>query len=322
MKISTKSKITVGITCFNAISTIERAVTSAISQDWPNLEVVIVDDFSTDGSWDVIKSLVKKNHLIKALRHSSNRGAAESRNSLLKNSTGDFIAFFDDDDESECNRVLKQYLSLVGYEKSNGVDNVISFASGVRLYPNGYEFKMPAIGSKDEVPHGPMVADYLLCNTRHRGFFYGAGTPTCAMMARRSTLLSVGGFDKNLRRVEDIDICIRLALNESYFVGCPEILFKQYSTVSNYKSAKNNFKSELFMINKYKNYLVNKNLYRYSLDWFYIRYLHFDKKHLLFVLNLIKFVIHNPIRGGLHMFRSLPSRWVHESRIKRIHLDK
>ena len=47
---NTQPLITVGITCFNAEDTIARAVTSAFKQNWPNLEIVIVDDCSSDSS--------------------------------------------------------------------------------------------------------------------------------------------------------------------------------------------------------------------------------------------------------------------------------
>ena len=47
--------ITIGITCFNAENTIENALESAFSQDWPNLEVIVVDDNSTDKSFEILK---------------------------------------------------------------------------------------------------------------------------------------------------------------------------------------------------------------------------------------------------------------------------
>ncbi|MCH8285216.1 glycosyltransferase family 2 protein, partial [candidate division KSB1 bacterium] len=60
--------ITVGITCFNAEDTIERAVRSALNQRWPNLEVVVVDDRSTDGSFDVVEKLARDDTNLKIVR--------------------------------------------------------------------------------------------------------------------------------------------------------------------------------------------------------------------------------------------------------------
>ena len=47
--------ITIGITCFNASDTIERALKSAFSQDWENYEVIVIDDCSTDGTRELIQ---------------------------------------------------------------------------------------------------------------------------------------------------------------------------------------------------------------------------------------------------------------------------
>ena len=47
--------ITIGITCYNAEKTIRRAVDSALSQDWPNYEVIVVDDGSTDNSLKILR---------------------------------------------------------------------------------------------------------------------------------------------------------------------------------------------------------------------------------------------------------------------------
>ena len=49
--------ISIGITCFNAESTIERAIKSALAQDWPKVEIIVVDDCSTDRSWEELARL-------------------------------------------------------------------------------------------------------------------------------------------------------------------------------------------------------------------------------------------------------------------------
>ena len=46
--------ITIGVTCFDAASTIRRVVLSAVLQDWPNTEIIVVDDCSTDNSWQIL----------------------------------------------------------------------------------------------------------------------------------------------------------------------------------------------------------------------------------------------------------------------------
>jgi glycosyltransferase involved in cell wall biosynthesis len=310
------AKITIGITCFNAIDTIERAINSALNQDWPNYEILIVDDFSVDGSWEIIQKIKSLNTGITAIQHSKNLGASAARNSIIQNANGDYIVFFDDDDESFNFRIRVQCEALISYQSSCGIELVACFASGVRKYPNGYELKMPAIASQGKSLVGSIVADYLLCNIRRLDLFYGSGTPTCAMMASKATFKKLEGFDPTLRRVEDIDFNVRLALCGGHFIGCDRNLFTQYATYGDYKSPINNFKAELQMLHKHSIYLRSQNNYEYACDWFYIRFLHFSGKNLKFFLKLIVFLSKYPIQGGKHVMLSLPSRLVHERRIR------
>src|ERR1043165_5680489 len=225
-------RITIGLTCFNAEQTIGRALMSALSQDWPDFEVVVVDDASSDASWKIVEECSVRDSRVKQIRHAVNLGPASARKTILDSATGSIVAFFDDDDEIFPERVRLQYETLREYEKASGTDLVACYASGMSRYPNGYELKMPAIGSQPEVPKGETVTDYLLFNARKEGVFYGSGTPTCALMARLSTFRAVKGFDGTLRRVEDIDFAVRLAIAGGHFIGCPRQLFLQHATVA------------------------------------------------------------------------------------------
>ncbi len=312
---STVPRITIGLTCFNAEQTIGRALQSALSQDWPELGVVVVDDASGDGSWEIIEEIAKSDPRIKAVRHAVNGGPAAARNTILDSATGSIVAFFDDDDESLPGRVRVQYETLCDYEKASGVELIACYASGLRRYPNGYELHMPAIGSQPEVPKGEAVADYLLFNGRKEGVFFGAGTPTCALMARLSTFRTVGGFDSSLRRVEDVDFAIRLALAGGHFIGCPQQLFVQHATVASDKTPRKNLEAELCLIDKYGGYLRRRNHYGYARDWFRIRFYHFSGQRLKCLATLTVFLLRYPISGMRHLLRSFPGRWAHERRM-------
>lgn len=307
--------ITIGITCFNAADTIRRALASALRQEWPNTEVVVVDDGSSDNSAAIAENAVVDVPRARVIRHGINRGPAAARNTILAEARGELVAFFDDDDESRPERIRLQYEALREYEKGSGTDLVACYASGVRRYPNGYEFDLPAIGSRPAIPHGEMVADYLLFNVRPAGVFFGSGTPTCALMARRSTFRAVGGFDEGLRRVEDVDFAIRLALAGGHFIGCASRLFVQHATVASDKSPRTNLDAELRLIEKYSEYLKRRNRYDYARAWFHIRFYHFSAQRRKFVAALLMFLWRYPISGVRHVMRSFPGRWLHERRI-------
>ena len=305
-------RITIGLTCFNAEQTIGRALKSALSQNWPDFEVVVVDDASSDASWKIVEEFSVRDSRVKPIRHAVNLGPAGARNTILDSATGSIVAFFDDDDESLPERVRLQYETLRDYEKASGTNLVACYASGLRRYPNGYELHMPAIGSRPVAPKGETVADYLLFNARRGGVFYGSGTPACALMARLSTFRAVGRFDATLRRVEDADFAVRLALAGGHFIGCLRRLFLQHATVASDKSPGMNLEAELRLIEKHAGYLQRRNRYGYARRWFHLRFYHFSGQRLKFLVSSVIFLLRYPLTGTRHFLRSFPKRWVHE----------
>ena len=89
-----KPLVTVGITSYNAQDTIENAINSALNQHWPNLELIIVDDCSTDNSIIVINKLISSNKSATLVKHKYNKGVAASRQSIIDHAQGEFIVFF------------------------------------------------------------------------------------------------------------------------------------------------------------------------------------------------------------------------------------
>ncbi|WP_413516855.1 glycosyltransferase family 2 protein [Photobacterium phosphoreum] len=83
---------------FNCIATIEKTVHSVISQTMDNWELLIVDDCSTDSSYDLITNISNVDDRIKTFKNTVNLGASKSRNKLIELSVGNYIAFLDTDD--------------------------------------------------------------------------------------------------------------------------------------------------------------------------------------------------------------------------------
>jgi glycosyltransferase involved in cell wall biosynthesis len=312
--------VTVGITCFNAANTIAQAVKSALAQDWPNLEVVIVDDSSSDGSPEVLMAAIRNEPRAKLIRHSCNLGPGASRNTILSEARGEFVAFFDDDDESLAGRVSDQVKTLTAYEQRTGARLIACYASGIRRYPNGYTIALPAIGSqKEREPRGSSVADYLLIYERRPGWFYGSGTPACSLLARRSTFAAVGGFDDELRRVEDADFAIRLALMGGHFIGTNNILFIQKSTNAPDKSPEQNLQAEQYLVCKYRAYLESIGRFEYARRWPKLRYWHFSRRYGRFLLELLVLLVRYPRITCWHLLSTGPQRLLHEKRMRRRH---
>lgn len=91
-------KISIIITAYNVGKFIERTVKSVLSQTYKNIEVVIVEDCSTDNTKDIIEQLAKEDDRIKIVYHEKNKGAGWGRRDGIEASTGDYFITVDGDD--------------------------------------------------------------------------------------------------------------------------------------------------------------------------------------------------------------------------------
>ena len=310
--------VTIGITSFNAKDTIERAVKSAVKQDWKNIEIIIADDCSNDGTVELIEKIILPiDTRITLLKSKNNLGAAGTRNAILKHTNGEYLVFFDDDDESDPERITEQVRVLNNYEIQTGAQYVACYASGIRFYPNGYTLSMSAIGSQEIAPNGHGLANYLLFYQKNKGWFYGGGVPACSLLARKITYEAVGGFDANLRRVEDADFAIRLSMINGHFIGTRKYLFKQYATQASDKTPEMNLAAELQLVENNKQYLLTIGKYDYAYRWPKLRYWHFKKDYLFFIRDLIVLFVKHPYSVAVHLSATGPKRLIHEYRMRK-----
>lgn len=309
--------ITIGICCYNSEDTVKRAVHSALNQDWENFEVIIVDDGSSDNTAQIAFDSIQGVPYARLIRHAQNKRFPGALNTVINNAKGEFIAIFDDDDESLPHRLTTQYKTIVRYEKKTGAKLVACWGSGVRRYPNGYEVKLEAIGSKPKNPVGETIIDFLLYFGKTKGVFYGAGTPSCSLMTRKSTYIAVGLYDESMIRSEDADFSIRLAKAGGHFIGCPENVFIQYSTGGAEKRAEVMYQSYLNVMEKHRDYLISKNRYDYALLWNKLRLHHFSKQKSKAIYTLGKLFAKHPLLTWKHFWHSAPRRLIHEAKMNR-----
>ena len=93
---------------YNCERFIAQTIDSVLAQTYQNWEMIIVDDCSTDNSYNIAVEYAKNDKRIIVLRNESNSGAAISRNKALDNAKGEYIAFLDSDDLWEQNKLEKQ----------------------------------------------------------------------------------------------------------------------------------------------------------------------------------------------------------------------
>ena len=101
-------KISVLMPVYQAEEFIELSINSMLNQTWRNLEIIAVEDYSSDRSWDILQELASKDSRLKVYRNEKNMGAYTTRNKALKLASGDFITVHDSDDWSHPQMLEKQ----------------------------------------------------------------------------------------------------------------------------------------------------------------------------------------------------------------------
>lgn len=267
--------ITIGITCFNAEDTIARAIESAGKQNWSNFEIIVVDDHSTDNSLKIIEGIQNNDQRVHLYRHEENRGYPSALNTIVKHARGEYIAFFDDDDDNETDRLIKQYNKLSQFQEEHTEAPILCYAHR-RVFVDGEEKQdafVNAIGAKSPEPHGFMVADFLLWHKKATGYVWGE-FGSCTMMAPKKVLKEFG-FDPNFRRSAEWDLAIRVALQDGYFIAVDEPLVIQHKTQTSDKAGRKPVDYALMLRKKHKKYLQKNHVYLGAILQTYSRFHYF-----------------------------------------------
>lgn len=143
------SLVSIIIPAYNAAKFLPRSVASALSQTHPDIEVVIVDDGSTDETGAIADRMAAQDPRIKVV-HQENRGLAEARHSGIKAATADYIVHLDADDE-----LLPDAVAFL-YDKATTLHLDFAFGSMIRVEgERSYEIGHPMEGvlGSDEYLH-------------------------------------------------------------------------------------------------------------------------------------------------------------------------
>jgi len=116
--------------CYDAEKFLEETYLSILRQTHGNWEWVVVDDRSTDTSYDILARLAKNDTRIKLLRNDVNLGAAASRNRAMKLAEGEFLAFLDADDLWESKKLAMQLRFMIESDIGFSFTNYRVFTEG------------------------------------------------------------------------------------------------------------------------------------------------------------------------------------------------
>jgi len=300
--------ITIGITAYNAADTIAEALDSALAQDVPAIEILVVDDASSDETVAIVDGYQAREPRIELIRHSVNQGVAAARNTLIQHARGTFLAFFDDDDISTPDRLRVQQARILEYEQEHAGDAaVICHAARRQIYPDGIERVEPAMGSGSGVaPNGDAVVRFALMGEPLPGRHVGS-CATCSQMARVASYRALGGFDPIFRRGEDTELVIRHARAGGHLIGERAPLVVQRMTPTSEKTLEKLHKYWTMIFEKHRDFFSNPARYEFCKCWMDLKYLWLGKDRAAFVRRFAALMIRYPVQTVQRAYRALGS---------------
>ncbi len=216
--------VSVVIPTYNRAALITRSIPSVLNQTFQNIEVIVVDDGSTDETADVVGGL--HDARIKYIRLPSNTGAGASRNIGIHRSAGDFLAFQDSDDEWLPENLARHMSAFKGASPKLGV----VYSDMLRISEDGTVKYHPS----------PVVVPGRLINPDTQ-FYQVFGLGIQSVVLKRECLEAVGYFDEKLTAFEDLELLNRLSERYDFF-HIQEPLVRYYETKG---LSKNNYANRL-----------------------------------------------------------------------------
>ncbi len=191
---------------------VEKAVQSVLSQTYKDIEILIIDDNQNNSNEsNLIREAFSNRDGIKYIKQDGNKGACAARNLGIKNSQGEYVAFLDDDDTWEPDKLEKQLERFAG--TSDDVAMVYCLGDVVDMSTNP-----------------PTVTDYYTTGlykdeiTFHDQLKYDYIGSTSQGLIKKKALLALGGFDESLPARQDYEMWLRISKHYKIY-GVKKVLF-------------------------------------------------------------------------------------------------
>jgi glycosyltransferase involved in cell wall biosynthesis len=211
--------ISVVLPCFNGVAYVGAALRSVLDQGWPGLEVIVVDDGSTDGSAPWIR---REFPSVKVIEQ-ANQGVAAARNQGIAAARGEWVAFIDADDVWLPGKLAAQIAAIRARPEARMVYTAWSVWLSDNAAPTA-EHLLAVQSQGDDAtrwtgPSGWIYPELLLdCEVW-----------TSTVLAQRSLFQQIGVFDSSLRIGEDYDLWLRASrVTPILRVARPLALYRQH----------------------------------------------------------------------------------------------
>ena len=186
-------EVSVVIPTYNRAAVVQEAIQSVMLQTYPDYEVIVVDDGSTDNTRDVVSAFSGKVRYL----FQQNRGRSAARNHGIRLARGRYIAFLDSDD-----MFLPEKLGVQVSALESGQDFGMSYSHSLAMYEPG------------RIAEGHLHARGRLSGWVYPEILFIQGTVITvpSVLVRARILGEVGGFDETMHICEDLDLWRRIAM--------------------------------------------------------------------------------------------------------------
>lgn len=214
---NTRPLISVCINCYNAENTIKATLDSVLGQTYTDLQVIVVDDCSTDGTWDYLQTVTDER--VECHRLAQNGHISNANNEALRRVRGEFVAHLDADDTWYPDKLERQLAFLLEHEEYGAC-----FALAEMVDEQGaptvddHRFRAENRDQAALLRHFLTVGNYL----NHS-----------SMLARRDILDRVGKHDLTLLYFHDFDYWVRMAMICPIYILPDKLLTCRLSAASN-----------------------------------------------------------------------------------------
>ncbi|MBN2531986.1 MAG: glycosyltransferase [Spirochaetales bacterium] len=210
--------VSVIMSVYNSARYMKYAIESILNQSYKDIEFLIMDDDSLDGSVSILKQYEKKDSRIRVMENKINYGLTVSLNTLIRNTKGELIARMDADDISKEKRLEKQ---IQLFKTDENLDIAGTFAEDIDKDFNVIRHRKVPVEDSDIKRMLP-----LMNPLNHP-----------SVMFRKSIISRIGYYNERFRTTQDYDLWFRAAAAGLKFHNLPEYLL-QYRVDDNYMKKK------------------------------------------------------------------------------------
>jgi glycosyltransferase involved in cell wall biosynthesis len=239
------------IPVYNKEKYAQAAVKSVLNQTFTDFELIIVNDCSTDNSRKEVSKIISEQ--IKIIEHLENKGLSASRNTGIKNATGNFIAFLDADDEWKPDflATIKSLISTFPEAQLFATNYEELYADGIKIIHNQ---KLSKLGNNF------LVDDFFELNLGKPIYFPGS------LCVKKTVFDEIGYFDEKITYSEDVDFNIRTNLKFKLAYSTKALV--TYTMFSENQITNSSVKNKIFPdLNQYEIYTENKFSLKKYLDF-------------------------------------------------------